>query len=178
MGDPTKQAIVTEYCPKGSLRDVLINKDISLNWGFRFSFVSDIARAMSYLHQKRIYHTRLTSNNCLIDNRWTVKITGNLISRKKTNCSHVYISDFGLPTLRSTEDTLRHNKSGSLSNLYRLKRRTASTEYLSPYFPNQTLRIYQPPEIKDDPLDALVPRPTTDVYRCRDNILILQLMYV
>jgi len=28
-------AIVTEYCPKGSLSDVLLNEDIPLNWGFR-----------------------------------------------------------------------------------------------------------------------------------------------
>ncbi len=76
LRDPTKQAIVSEYCPKGSLHDVLTKRDISLNWGFRFSFVSDIAQGVSYLHQKRIYHTRLTSTNCLIDNRWTVKVTG------------------------------------------------------------------------------------------------------
>lgn len=30
-------AIVTEYCPKGSLNDVLLNEEIPLNWGFRYS---------------------------------------------------------------------------------------------------------------------------------------------
>ena len=72
------QAVVMEYCPKGSLRDVLCNREIPLNWGFRFSFISDIARGLAYLHNKRIYHTRLKSTNCLIDNRWTVKITGDV----------------------------------------------------------------------------------------------------
>uniref|UniRef100_A0A671U4B8 Guanylate cyclase n=1 Tax=Sparus aurata TaxID=8175 RepID=A0A671U4B8_SPAAU len=47
-------AIVTEYCPKGSLNDVLLNEEVPLNWGFRFSFATDIARGMSYLHQHRI----------------------------------------------------------------------------------------------------------------------------
>ncbi|XP_041440474.1 atrial natriuretic peptide receptor 2-like [Xenopus laevis] len=28
-------ALITEYCPKGSLNDVLISEDIPLNWGFR-----------------------------------------------------------------------------------------------------------------------------------------------
>lgn len=28
-------AIVTEYCPKGSLNDVLLNEEVPLNWGFR-----------------------------------------------------------------------------------------------------------------------------------------------
>lgn len=27
--------IITEYCPKGSLSDVLLNDDIPINWGFR-----------------------------------------------------------------------------------------------------------------------------------------------
>lgn len=34
-------AIVTEYCPKGSLSDVLFNEDIPLNWGFRYKNTSE-----------------------------------------------------------------------------------------------------------------------------------------
>ncbi|KAG7461783.1 hypothetical protein MATL_G00194710 [Megalops atlanticus] len=68
-------AIITEYCPKGSLNDVLLNEEIPLNWGFRFSFATDIARGMSYLHQHRICHGRLKSVNCVIDDRWVCKIT-------------------------------------------------------------------------------------------------------
>ncbi|XP_005754328.1 atrial natriuretic peptide receptor 1 [Pundamilia nyererei] len=68
-------AIVTEYCPKGSLNDVLLNEEIPLNWGFRFSFATDIARGMSYLHQHKICHGRLNSLNCVLDDRWVCKIT-------------------------------------------------------------------------------------------------------
>ncbi|MBN3315637.1 ANPRA protein, partial [Atractosteus spatula] len=68
-------AIVTEYCPKGSLNDVLLNEEIPLNWGFRFSFATDIARGISYLHQHKICHGRLKSTNCVIDDRWVCKIT-------------------------------------------------------------------------------------------------------
>ncbi|KAK3547651.1 hypothetical protein QTP86_026315 [Hemibagrus guttatus] len=68
-------AIVTEYCPKGSLNDVLLNEEVPLNWGFRFSFATDIARGMSYLHQLKICNGRLTSSNCVIDDRWVCKIT-------------------------------------------------------------------------------------------------------
>ncbi|XP_024144591.1 atrial natriuretic peptide receptor 1 [Oryzias melastigma] len=68
-------AIITEYCPKGSLNDVLLNEEIPLNWGFRFSFASDIARGMSYLHQHKICHGRLKSLNCVLDDRWVCKIT-------------------------------------------------------------------------------------------------------
>uniref|UniRef100_A0A672ZB34 Guanylate cyclase n=2 Tax=Sphaeramia orbicularis TaxID=375764 RepID=A0A672ZB34_9TELE len=68
-------AIVTEYCPKGSLNEVLLNDEIPLNWGFRFSFATDIARGMSYLHQHRICHGHLMSLNCVLDDRWVCKIT-------------------------------------------------------------------------------------------------------
>ncbi|XP_053716281.1 atrial natriuretic peptide receptor 1-like [Synchiropus splendidus] len=79
-------AIVTEYCPKGSLNDVLLNEEIPLNWGFRFSFATDIARAMSYLHQHKVCHGRLKSLNCVLDDRWVCKIT-----------------DYGLRTYRRDE---------------------------------------------------------------------------
>ncbi|OCT84732.1 hypothetical protein XELAEV_18022888mg [Xenopus laevis] len=67
--------IITEYCPKGSLADVLFNDDVPLNWGFRLSFATDIARGMAYLHHHKIYHGRLTSRNCIIDDRWVCKIS-------------------------------------------------------------------------------------------------------
>lgn len=73
-------AILTEYCPKGSLNDVLQNDEIPLNWGFRFSFARDISRAMAYLHQRRIYHGHLKSSNCIIDDRWVLKITGKILT--------------------------------------------------------------------------------------------------
>ncbi|XP_029471260.1 atrial natriuretic peptide receptor 1-like [Rhinatrema bivittatum] len=68
-------AILTEYCPKGSLNDVLLNEDIPLNWGFRFSFATDIAQGMAYLHQHKMHHSKLKSTNCVIDDRWVCKIT-------------------------------------------------------------------------------------------------------
>ncbi|XP_068616036.1 atrial natriuretic peptide receptor 2-like [Brachionichthys hirsutus] len=68
-------SIITEYCPKGSLSDVLLNGDIPINWGFRLSFATDIARGMSYLHQHKMFHGRLHSRNCVIDDRWVCKIS-------------------------------------------------------------------------------------------------------
>ncbi|XP_044535181.1 atrial natriuretic peptide receptor 1-like [Gracilinanus agilis] len=79
-------AIVTEYCPKGSLNDVLLSEDIPLNWGFRFSFATDIAQGMAYLHQHKIFHGYLKSTNCVIDDRWVCKI-----------------SDFGLKSYRKED---------------------------------------------------------------------------
>lgn len=74
-----KIAILTEYCPKGSLNDVLQNKEIHLSWGFRFSFADDVAAGMSYLHSKSLFHGRLKSSNCLINDRWVLKIAGTFV---------------------------------------------------------------------------------------------------
>ncbi|CAB1437113.1 unnamed protein product [Pleuronectes platessa] len=67
--------IITEHCPKGSMSDVLLNDDIPINWGFRLSFATDIARGMSYLHQHKMFHGRLHSRNCIIDDRWVCKVS-------------------------------------------------------------------------------------------------------
>ncbi|XP_077992088.1 atrial natriuretic peptide receptor 2-like [Glandiceps talaboti] len=66
---------VIEYCPKGSLMDVLENDDIKLDMTFKFSFLDDVARGMSYLHSTEIRsHGMLKSSKCLIDSRWVIKI--------------------------------------------------------------------------------------------------------
>ena len=69
-------AIITEYCPKGSLNDVLQNDDIPLQWAFRYSFATDIAKGMAFLHSRKLPHGKLKSSNCIIDDRWVVKLTG------------------------------------------------------------------------------------------------------
>lgn len=42
--DPPNMCIVTEYCQKGSLQDVLENEQIKLDWMFRYSLMQDILR--------------------------------------------------------------------------------------------------------------------------------------
>lgn len=50
--------------------------DRALLW-CRLSFATDVARGMSYLHQHKLFHGRLHSRNCIIDDRWVCKISGN-----------------------------------------------------------------------------------------------------
>ncbi|XP_046575738.1 atrial natriuretic peptide receptor 1-like [Haliotis rubra] len=86
--DPPHQCILTEYCPKGSLQDVLENDEIQLDWMFRYSIMQDIVRGMAYLHSSEAKsHGRLKSTNCVVDSRFVVKIT-----------------DFGLHYFRETDD--------------------------------------------------------------------------
>ncbi|ESO90424.1 hypothetical protein LOTGIDRAFT_191857, partial [Lottia gigantea] len=83
--DPSNLCVLTEYCPKGSLQDVLENEQIKLDWMFRYSIMQDIVRGMTYLTGTEIKsHGNLKSTNCVVDSRFVVKIT-----------------DFGLHHLRS-----------------------------------------------------------------------------
>ncbi|ESP02581.1 hypothetical protein LOTGIDRAFT_91690, partial [Lottia gigantea] len=68
--------IVLEYCPKGTLQDVIGNTEINLDANFRYSIAIDVAQGMTFIHQSSIHHHgNLSSMVCLIDNRFSVKIT-------------------------------------------------------------------------------------------------------
>lgn len=68
--------IVTEYCSKGSLEDVLENSDVKLDSMFVSSLVFDLLSGLNYLHNSELRcHGNLKSSNCLITSRWVLKIT-------------------------------------------------------------------------------------------------------
>ncbi|XP_063819399.1 guanylate cyclase 2G-like [Pseudophryne corroboree] len=69
--------IVTQYCKKGSLKDVLQNSDIELDWVFKLSFAYDIVNGMGFLHNSPLTsHGNLKPTNCLVDGRMQVKLSG------------------------------------------------------------------------------------------------------
>ncbi|XP_077978153.1 atrial natriuretic peptide receptor 1-like [Glandiceps talaboti] len=75
---PPHLYLVWQYCPKGSLQDVLENDDVKLDHAFKISFIMDIVKGMEYLHKSKHgngSHGNLKSPNCLVDSRWVVKIT-------------------------------------------------------------------------------------------------------
>ncbi|CAG9793364.1 unnamed protein product [Diatraea saccharalis] len=92
--DPPHCCLLTEYCPKGSLQDILENETIKLDWMFKVSLMHDIVRGMHYLHGTDIKsHGALKSTNCVVDSRFVLKIT-----------------DFGLHALRTSEkDSKAHS---------------------------------------------------------------------
>ncbi|XP_045214115.2 receptor-type guanylate cyclase Gyc76C-like [Mercenaria mercenaria] len=74
--DPPVFIIVTEYCSKGSLLDILENEDLKLDSMFIFSIIRDILQGMIFLHDSElVYHGNLKSSNCVVNSRWTVQIT-------------------------------------------------------------------------------------------------------
>ncbi|KAK6638155.1 hypothetical protein RUM44_008583 [Polyplax serrata] len=74
--DAPNICIITEYCSRGSLRDILENEDVKLDNMFVASLVGDIIRGMMYLHDSPVkYHGKLKTSNCLVDSRWVVKLS-------------------------------------------------------------------------------------------------------
>lgn len=76
-------AVVTEYCPKASLRQFFQNDTMILDWTFKFSMLNDIMAGLTFLHGSPVgFHGRLKATNCLISSRFVVKL-----------------SDYGVPSL-------------------------------------------------------------------------------
>ncbi|XP_038064179.1 guanylate cyclase 32E-like [Patiria miniata] len=74
--DAPNICIITEYCSRGSLQDILENDDIKLDNMFIASLVSDIIKGMSHLHTSVLHsHGTLKSSNCVVDSRWVLKIS-------------------------------------------------------------------------------------------------------
>ncbi|XP_030649132.1 retinal guanylyl cyclase 2-like [Chanos chanos] len=68
-------AIVTEFCSRGSLEDLLHNQDVKLDWMFKSSLLLDLIKGVRYLHHRSLCHGRLKSRNCVVDGRFVLKIT-------------------------------------------------------------------------------------------------------
>ncbi|VEN53485.1 unnamed protein product [Callosobruchus maculatus] len=73
--DGPNSCILTEYCPKGSLQDILEKEQVPLDWSFHMLLIMDLVKGMLYLHRSPIkFHGALKSTNCLVDNRFVLKI--------------------------------------------------------------------------------------------------------
>nr|XP_023509496.1 retinal guanylyl cyclase 1 [Equus caballus] len=92
-------AVVSEHCARGSLHDLLAQRDIKLDWMFKSSLLLDLIKGMRYLHHRGVAHGRLKSRNCVVDGRFVLKVTdhghGRLLEAQKV-----------LPETPSAEDQL------------------------------------------------------------------------
>lgn len=81
--------VVTEYCSRGSLYDLLIaarEDEVlarQLHWPRRLGLALDAAKGMLYLHSHKppIIHRDLKSPNLLVDGYWRAKVTDFNLSR-------------------------------------------------------------------------------------------------
>lgn len=79
LGACTKKphyALVLEFCKRGSLWNIIQNRDLHLSWDERIRFSIEIAKGCYYLHsfEPPILHRDLKSLNVLVDEFFTVKL--------------------------------------------------------------------------------------------------------
>ncbi|XP_076854584.1 guanylate cyclase 2G [Brachyhypopomus gauderio] len=75
--EPPNVCIVMQYCKKGSLKDLLRNSDVELDWMFKLAFAYDIVNGMEYLHRSTLKsHGNLKPSTCLVDSRLQIKLSG------------------------------------------------------------------------------------------------------
>ena len=95
----TRIHLVTEFCYRGSLPDILSDDDIKLDFNFIRSLLNDLIKGMAYLHEASVLrcHGNLKSSNCLVTSYWVLRLT-----------------DFGLTDLRRAA-----NKDQDYGNQYK-----------------------------------------------------------
>nr|XP_006811142.1 PREDICTED: atrial natriuretic peptide receptor 1-like [Saccoglossus kowalevskii] len=92
--DAPNICILTRYCSKGSLQNVLHNDDMKLDWLFKTSFLTDLVSLecflckifrewSTYIKSTIGSHGRLKSSNCVIDSHWILKVTDYGLNRFK-----------------------------------------------------------------------------------------------
>ncbi|KAK0400351.1 hypothetical protein QR680_003461 [Steinernema hermaphroditum] len=68
--------VLWKFCSRGTIQDIIYNKNVILDEKFHGAFVRDITLGLEYLHASPIgYHGSLTPWSCLIDRNWMVKLT-------------------------------------------------------------------------------------------------------
>lgn len=91
--DEPNLALVSEFCPKGSLREFFQNESMVIDWTFKCSIINDVIAGLLYLHSSPIvFHGRLRSSNCLVSSRFVVKLT-----------------DYGINSLREKLDEIEED---------------------------------------------------------------------
>ncbi|XP_047143124.1 atrial natriuretic peptide receptor 1 isoform X1 [Hydra vulgaris] len=141
-------AIVTQYCARGSLQDILENDNIKLDTLFCLSLLHEVVKGMQFLHCSDIKsHGNLKSSNCVIDVRWTLKITDFGLHEFKHDNSTVESTNVNYRSLlykapellRLTDPPLRGSQKGDIYSFaiitqeFHTREGPWSTSYLEPH---------------------------------------------
>ncbi|GAA5905528.1 hypothetical protein JCM6882_004776 [Rhodosporidiobolus microsporus] len=63
---PPRILIISEFLPRGNLRQYILDRTLPFPWRLRVSFATDVARALAYLHARNTMHRDLKGENLLV----------------------------------------------------------------------------------------------------------------
>ncbi|XP_060969716.1 G-type lectin S-receptor-like serine/threonine-protein kinase LECRK3 [Cannabis sativa] len=93
--EDSKMLLVYEFMSNGSLSDLLFKATKQPSWKDRVRLIQEVAKGVLYLHEEcavHIIHGNLKSQNILLDESWTAKISDFGFSRLLLMPSHVQMS--------------------------------------------------------------------------------------
>ena len=95
--------MVTELVNRGSLFEILHNRKQILDDFRILSIAKQIAMALFYLHQRKILHCDLKSQNILLGDDWSVKVCDFGLARYKEKFIHENHGKIGTPNWMAPE---------------------------------------------------------------------------
>lgn len=93
--DEHNYALVMEYCPKGSLYNVIHNPKELLSWEMRTDIAIGVGKGIYYLHSQNFVHRDINSKNILLDSHYVPKLADFGISKTKTHSCYQTQSRIG-----------------------------------------------------------------------------------
>lgn len=72
-GTSKRVLIISEFLPRGNLRQYILDRTLPFPWRLRISFATDIARALAYLHARNTMHRDLKGENLLVSDNERLK---------------------------------------------------------------------------------------------------------
>ncbi|GAA5827667.1 hypothetical protein JCM11251_001778 [Rhodosporidiobolus azoricus] len=70
---PPRILIISEFLPRGNLRQYILDRTLPFPWRLRISFATDIVRALAYLHARNTMHRDLKGENLLVSENERLK---------------------------------------------------------------------------------------------------------
>ena len=88
---------VTEYQAGGTLRQLLSSSSLALPWKLRLAMVVDVAKALLYLHTKRITHGAIRSSSVLVDLNGRLRLSDVGLARRFSDAPRADDSRYAAP---------------------------------------------------------------------------------
>lgn len=115
--EPDKLWIVTEYCSRGSLRDILDSPALRLTQNRVLKFALGAARGLAYLHGQDapVLHLDLKTSNILISSGWDTKLADFGLSK---NIDNIENNEFAGTIQYSAPEILESNTFSVAADVY------------------------------------------------------------